>query len=640
MPAATLGATADMRPRLLEHVRFADSDDGVYLESDHGACTISGRHGYTWLSRLAPHLTGEHTLAELVEPLSADRRQLVEQLVAALAEQGFVVDARPEEPHTLSPGERATYQPEIAFIRYGADSAERRFERLREARVVLRGGGPVLAALLEAGLRSGWRQVLAIDTGAVPADLAAAVVRGRRDAAQDVRITTAGADDVLPPDVLTSEAGVLLHVHDGEHPDELMRMSRACAQRETALGQIWVRGAEAWLRPVAVGESESCWHRLTAMPYEEKPGGSGGWLTGAVPAVLATQLALSCFEHLTGTARPPGQPVLTRVDLRTLETQRHRAHAHPRVAETHDRAGRCEETDVRAAFDRLAGLSPVESGDLLAGVAAYVDRRTGVLGSLGAEGLVQVPMGVCRAVVSDPYGVLPAWSTAPAVLGWGRTGEQARSRAVLAALAAYQWLAENRGEPRQGVEPVTGRVRAVPMAETPATGQAPVGVAAGLSWSQAVAAGLAQHCDVMLRRVDPVSFPVAEPVSDVGVADLLRLLEAAGERVEIRDLSTMLGLPGYAVLAGGQSRVACAMTPAGAMRRALERLLLAWQSRAERQSSYADPPARWPDEDLDATALADALAKTGRAPVVVPLGRDEQVGRLLPFTAWVVCRDD
>ncbi|MFI6803208.1 hypothetical protein [Streptosporangium canum] len=412
MPAATLGATADMRPRLLEHVRFADSDDGVYLESDHGACTISGRHGYTWLSRLAPHLTGEHTLAELVEPLSADRRQLVEQLVAALAEQGFVVDARPEEPHTLSPGERATYQPEIAFIRYGADSAERRFERLREARVVLHGGGPVLGAVLEAGLRSGWRQVLAIDTGVIPADLAAAVVRGRRDAAQDVRITTAGAGDVLPPDVLPSKAGVLLHVHDGEHPDELVRMSRACAQRETALGQIWVRGAEAWLRPVTVGESESCWHRLTAMPYEEKPGESGSWLTGAVPAVLAAQLALSCFEHLTGTARSPGQPVLTRVDLCTLETHRHRAHAHPRVAETHDRAGRCEETDVRAAFDRLAGMSPVESGDLLARVAAYVDRRTGVLGSLGAEGLVQVPMAVCRAVVSDPYGVLPAWSTA------------------------------------------------------------------------------------------------------------------------------------------------------------------------------------------------------------------------------------
>ena len=54
-----------MRPCLLADVRFAKSPEGVYVEGDQGACTIRGGHSYEWLSALAPHLTGEHTLAEL-----------------------------------------------------------------------------------------------------------------------------------------------------------------------------------------------------------------------------------------------------------------------------------------------------------------------------------------------------------------------------------------------------------------------------------------------------------------------------------------------------------------------------------------------------------------------------------------------
>ncbi|MFC5826351.1 hypothetical protein [Nonomuraea insulae] len=601
-----------MRPRLLDDVHFVESSDGVYVYGDLGACTIEGPHAYMWMSRLAPLLTGERALDEIVAPLTADRRELVERLVRGLAEQRLVSDAREEEPHTLSAAEREVYAPEIAFLRYGHDSAERRFERLRQARVVLVGDGPVLGALLEAGLRSGWRDVRVAEGGAARVDLAAPQVRGRRDDAQTVR---PGGD--------WGDADVLLQVHDGEDVGELLRVDRACVRRGIACGQVWVRCEEAWLTPVSAHESESGWRRLSAPAYQES-GEDGAWLTGAVPAVLAAQLALSCFEYLTGTGQPVKWPEMSRVDLRTLETRQHvyvrvKKGFQPVATGRRGSAGtgrRVGADSIRAEMERLAGLGTKAAKDLLKAAVHYVDPRTGVLGSLDEEGLAQIPLAVCRALVARS-----------AVVGWGDDRETARLRALLTALAVHQWIAASHCDAWQGVEYRTGRLRSVTACNRPA-----VGVAAGLSWSQAVAAGLAQQCEALLARVDPTCFPVVE-------ADLTSLA-STGERTEARDLTGVLGLPAYAVLCGGEVRLACGTTSDGAMRRAVERSLLAWQSRTERQRIYADPPARWPDGDLDAEGLADVLVAAGRTPVVVPLGADAEVSRLLPFIAWVACCDE
>ncbi|MCA2221929.1 hypothetical protein [Nonomuraea aurantiaca] len=109
---------------------------------------------------------------------------MVVRLVETLAGQGFVVDAADEEPHGLSECERRIYAAEIAFIRYRLGSAERRFERLRQARVTLAGHGPVLLALLEAGLISRWRQVRVTAPTEEVAKLEQAAARARRDEAQ------------------------------------------------------------------------------------------------------------------------------------------------------------------------------------------------------------------------------------------------------------------------------------------------------------------------------------------------------------------------------------------------------------------------------------------------------------------------
>ena len=586
-----------MRPRLLADVRFAKSAEGVYVESDQGACTIRGGHSHEWLSALAPYLTGEHTLAELTVELSAERKAMVERLIGALAEQRFVADVADELPHGLSAGELSVYRPEIAWIGYAHDSPGHRFERLRRARVavVVTGeAGPTAAALLQAGLGSGWKDVRV--SGAPTAGLSAAIAAGRRDAAQCVRECEGVPDD----------ADVVLHVHQGEDPASLIV---ACERSGRAgVGQVWVRGDEAWIAPVSDRLAASCWRRVACWPSPQEELGAD-WLTGPVPAVVAAQVVLSCFEYLTGMAGPVADLVLARIDLRTLDTRRHRVP--PLRLDVGDAEG-----EVRPAALSIEGL--------LERAASYVDPRTGVIGELSEGALAQLPLRVCGATVSDPLGRLPSWAPRPRVFGWGPDQQAAQVRALLAGLATYQSLLED-GRP------------SVPYV-------APAGIAAGLSWSQAVAAGLAQHCERLLRRHDPSGFPTVPLVDDPHVTRLAGLLAAAGERVIVRDLTGALGIPAYAA---GDCAAACGLTAEAAMRRALERMLLAWQARTEGQPDYAGTVPRWADDlcgdgqDAEATvgAFTRALAGAGREPVVSALGRDAEVAGLLPFVVWVTCDD-
>src|SRR5205807_7505236 len=98
-----------MRPLLRDHVWYAKAPGGAaYVHGLGGACTLKGAHTYDWLARLAPHLTVEHTLDELVSGLTDEQRAMVRALVSALAEQRLVVDVEvPEDrPHTLAAAAR------------------------------------------------------------------------------------------------------------------------------------------------------------------------------------------------------------------------------------------------------------------------------------------------------------------------------------------------------------------------------------------------------------------------------------------------------------------------------------------------------------------------------------------------------
>ncbi|SDL92961.1 hypothetical protein [Nonomuraea jiangxiensis] len=641
---------AAMRPRLRDDVRFVECPDGAYVHSDYGACTLRGRQAYDWLARLAPALTGRHTLAELSANLPGDKRAMVESLVSRLAEQRFVVDDRHARPHGLTGAELRAYAEEIAFIGYALDSPEARFERIRSARLVLAGAGPLLEALAGACAGTGWRSITVISPDGAAAGRAANAAR--RDPGQQIRTLSPDGDALGR--AIAGDADVVLQVSADLH--ELVATARAGEAGDVVLGQALVGPAEVWLSRVgrpSVTAAASGWHRLAALPAAGPASSDEDWLTGPVPTVVAAMLALACFSHVTGLDTDQ-ELLLTRVDLRNLDTLPHRFLARPR---TGARPGTGQEA-IRERAAALATAPPIEAESLLGLATELVDSRLGLLGMLDEQALAQSPLAVCQATVSDPFGALPGWAPPPRVFGWGPDQRTARLRCLLAALGTYGVLAVGPDADEGvvwGVELPEGRPRPVPASELRLTGlgtsRPPVGTGAGLSWTEALAAGLRARCEHLLATRADHAAPtgpegangMGAPVGPIAEA-LLRQLVLAGEPPWVRDHTPVLGVPAFSLTVPGQETVvSVAATAPAALRDGLERLLLRWQSRTARQHAYAEARPFWPpdgDAPEAVRTMAGALRRAGKVPVAVPLDEDPEAARLLPFVTYVALLDD
>ncbi|MET8862775.1 hypothetical protein ABZW11_07435 [Nonomuraea sp. NPDC004580] len=582
---------------------------------------------------------------------------MVERLVGQLAERRFVVDARQPRAHGLSEMELRAYAEEIAFIGYALDSPEERFERIRRARLALVGAGPLLEVLAEACVGSGWRHVTVIapdpdgDRGGLErvrrvADAA------RRDPLQEIRTLPFSGDLRM----IAGNADIVLQV--SADLDELVAAARACEAAGIVLGQALVRPAEVWVGPVgrpSETAAESGWYRLAGLPAASPALPDEDLLTGPVPTVVAAVVALACFSRVTG-LDTGSERELIRVDLRTLDTLPHRFLAHPRATRTQEGGPDGVEELAEAlaaapAAEKTVGA--VEVDGLLALTAELVDSRLGVLGLLDEQALVQSPVAVCRAVVSDPFGVLPGWAPAREAFGWGADQRTARLRCLLAALATYGVLAlrpDGEGSVRGVALPdglpwsVRWSVRFTGLRVPEDASWPPVGTGAGLSWMEAVAAGLRAHCEDLLSNGSPavrtgISIEPPRDAEDAEVEALLRQLALAGESPDVHDHTAVLGVPAVALAVPGQEvLVSVGPTLTDAVRDGLERLLLRWQSPA--LGGRLHP--LWPpggDPVAAVRVMAGALRRAGKVPVAVPLRGDPEVSRRLPFVARVVLLD-
>ncbi|MGP3962023.1 hypothetical protein ACTWPT_39150 [Nonomuraea sp. 3N208] len=594
-------------------------------------CILRGPHAYAWLARLAPALDGRRTLAELTRALPDDKRAMVDRLVGSLVEQRFVVDARGEPENGLTDVERRLYADEIAFIGYAFDSPEKRFLQARQSRVTVSGEGALLGAALTAFLGFGCRDLRVVTADS--SGLASLISRERRDPGQRVRVERLDTD--AEPDVGGSDLVVQL----GDDIDELVRACRPCHRLGIPIAQVLIRPSEVWLSGVglpSVTHAESGWHRLAAAPVEPRLHVEEDWLIGPVPSVVAAVLGLACFSYLTGMERPleGGTPRLTRIDLRNLDTRSHRCLPHPRAVTA---------IGIGTAPGPDGDAEPMTAERVLERVPDLVDPRLGALTSLDEGELAQSPLAVCRARLSDPLSVLPRWVPLPEVAGWGEDRQTARFRALLAAAAVYGGLTTQEGV-YEGVELLTGRIRPITLDQVATS----VGVAAGLSWDQAVAAGLRAHCEHLLRAGIDGDHPAVEgvdgdhpavegvdgdhPAVELPDSHLGRMIALAGLDVAVRDLTDVLGVPAFDFrLAGRSVVVSCAPTAYQAMHDGLERVLLHWQNPVHGRET-----PRWLDGPPDTALLAGALRRQGRVPVAVRLAGDPAAARLLPYAVRVV----
>jgi len=238
---------------------LTESADGVYVLTHQGPVMLTGRSVYGLLSRLAPYLDGQHTLAELTADLSVERQEIVAKLIGTLTECGVVREVDSPSSNDAS--------PEARYLGYFQDSPVRTLLEYRALRTTVLGDGPVADAVVRAAVRSGL---------------------------SDVRTESSSAD-------------LVFHVTD----------SFEGLSHEGRVGQIVLRGSHAWLGIDAPWESVR--RRLTARGQDSL---GSAVTSSAMATVLATRLVHSVFRVVTGLDSPRPDRV-TRVDLSTLEDSVH-----------------------------------------------------------------------------------------------------------------------------------------------------------------------------------------------------------------------------------------------------------------------------------------------------------------------------
>ncbi|MGK5642260.1 hypothetical protein ACSNOK_28685 [Streptomyces sp. URMC 126] len=635
-----------MLPKLKSDVLYVPTPDGAHVFGAGADVALRGPAAYRLLDRLAPHLDGSTELDALVRGLPDGTRAAVERLVRRLHTAGCLVDAAEDLPHDLSARELDTYAAEIAFVEYHASSAARRFQTYRESAVTVVGAGPVFTALVCSALRSGVRRLRAVHAPDADSDPAADAARLTELAAEaalrdpDQTLERVPFSDAEEARLATADA--VLHVAAGPAADRAVRLDRLCRDSGTLLVQGVVLDDVAWLGPPGP-DWASAWSRLRARP----PYRTGTFLTGPAAAVVAGHLGLAALRALAGIAEPAARSVLTRIDLETLRTSTHAFLPHPAARP----AGPESAAEFTARVGRLRAAEPSSQEEFSGAAAACFDPYTGVLRTLDEGDFTQVPLHVTEAV---PH---RADAGGPRVFGAGGDFAEARRQAALRGLARY---AAASPDPRRFGPGATvwgwdlDEERTVPVAAGTAF-SAGTGLAARLSWDDAVDDALGQHCarlaaeDVAEGRTRPVPLDPADAPAGERTERYLGLLRAAGGTVRVADIGGALGVPVPAWWLDGRP-VAVTCGPDAAAE-GLERALLARQSAMTGEPAYAPEPvpglggppgpgapAGWPSPP-DRAALVAALRSRGLRAVAVPLDHDPAVHDVLPFVLRVVTAD-
>ena len=339
--AMTIGASmldglpaGDVRPRLRDDVQFVPFPGGTFVvmptRNDMGF-RIAGRDTCSWLRRLAPFLTGDHSLSDLGRRLQGARRERMLSLIARLQAEGAVRNAAVDSAHTLSSDVRRAYASVIAFIAREAESPERRFQLYRDSHPIVVGSGRLMPPLIHSLLATGVDRVRAIVTAEQATDLdrlcrilavtLGAGAEGRLEI--DARRATGPWFDLSGP----ATAGVL-HVSERPMPERAGALARACGQRNLLFGQATVVGDRGLVGPVGdadrlpVGWEVELW-RLAGgdadLPVQDLPSGPvSAHLGGPTAAMISNHLCAAFLKQVTGLAAGTENEVIG-LDLETLQ---------------------------------------------------------------------------------------------------------------------------------------------------------------------------------------------------------------------------------------------------------------------------------------------------------------------------------
>lgn len=699
--------TQSMRPKWRTDTYTIPMADGVYLRGNRSRLFLKGKSLYALLTHLIPNLDGEATLAEISGGLEADRKRMLANLIGKLFAHGFLSDCSQDQQQTLNPLEQEVYAPELALIESWQPEAVTRFEHFRRQRLLLIGSGPGLAALVQASLQSGLHQIEVLATPEEVSEQAGQWEKLTHETAgQQIRLRDApNWDDEDEVRRVLQAHDAVLHLAGGPLLTRAQMLNRLCLEEQKVLMQAVLVGERAWLGPLVCSESANCWEcawrrlrtNLTALSpqsalweFRDEPLFADS-LTGTQATLLANRLVFALFRYFTQVGWPETVSGLEVFDLVTCQSESHTFLPHPHcLACQHPVAPTGQH--FLEQLQQVQRRNALDPATFLAEMAGCVDEQSGLFATFENSDFVQVPLAVYQVTLPDP---LLERSQALSVSGVGSKSGEARLRAALRACACYavrlmerRLLSSEAVQEQRDVFPVVTNEQLIEMpgrsqenelwtwAQDLQTHQAVLvpgarvfstpdrqerGVAAGLSWEEALCQALLDWCNYLtvaevgdarqaFLRVDLAR----APLTPVG-RHLCSLLDAAGESVAVYDLTGSLEVPTFATFAD-EKVVAYSShcDVAQALSLGLEQAVLRCQAEQFRQPAYApasvpDFPALLRSEQLTvprSTApqtwpvrrawLLERLRENGLRALVVPLDHDPALSRLSPFIVCVL----
>ncbi|WP_327134773.1 TOMM precursor leader peptide-binding protein [Streptomyces sp. NBC_01343] len=425
MSQASYETVAASRPRIRRDVLFTETPDGVLFHNSDGGFRLTARTAYRFATLIVPHLTGEHSVAELCQGLGDAQRAMVGELVKTLYERDFarsVPAPRTPAGPTPAPDVARRFAPQIAYVDHYADEAEERFLRFRGTRVAVLGEDSVARWCALSLIRNGCALV-----GVLPGaglDLVEADAREARADGCPVEIRTldAGGESFGWAELDGFDFVVVTGGH--EAPARLLPLLRAGIPEGRSLLPAWSYGSDAVVGPLMAAESEGCWACAALRLGSARPGsgaaadlwsalalpGSGPVSFGPVPgrplaAMLGNLLGYEVFRAATGalTAETSGRLVVQ--DTESLDVTTEPLFPHPRCpfcagGDTVDERAAAQPVELTAAGGSGAPALPTldtarEADALVAELnrrSAIVRPYAGVFTRFADEALTQIPL--------------------------------------------------------------------------------------------------------------------------------------------------------------------------------------------------------------------------------------------------------
>jgi len=683
-----------MQPKLRGDTFYMPTADGIYLRNKQQTLMLKGQEIYQWFAALEPYLNGHYTLETIVDDLDPAQQVMVRDLVETLLAHGFLNDRSHDLPHTLNERDLATYAAEIAFIDSFHSSAASTFERFRAQRVLVIGSGMTFLALVQATLQGGIRETTIWVTD--ECETHTQRLQAYREQSQQRDPSQVLLEQPVPNwrderalrDVLET-FDVIFHLSDRPMLQRTLTLNQLCFTLHKPFLHALILDDQALIGPLVGSGAPGCWEcawrrRLARGDTSEHNALRDPWqddittpitrlLSLPTAATVAHVLSFECFRYLTEAGSCEIKGTVLQFDLDTLRCEGHPFLPHP-LCRTCQHPTPLDVAALLGHVHMLEMQEPLEEETFSRRVVTCFDPSLGIFTYLGEDDFVQMPLNVSRLTVSAPMNPEQAQETVTLTHAH-LTLDATRRRLTLAGSALYaarlvdqrRLLADAGGREALAYDLHSKQVRRIPAAEAyPALDRqrspsALLGVSAGLSWAEACARALLDHCLAMtLQEVRQGVARCTEMLLNSQTLDkrgnhLHTLAEQTGVPLRIYHVTGSLQVPVLGFCAEDETIGYTAhFDVAQALNEGLERVVQHFQSHHEEQPDYALPgvvhlptagcvaigsPPHGPAlsgwrEGLD--WLVETLHHERWRMAAVPLDHDPALAEVLPFLVRIL----